>query len=63
MVQEITINGESYYQIRNPLTNSVGDIFKDWRDIPAQKQKLYEQDARSAALRAELGYEKEEPYN
>lgn len=46
MVEEIKINGESYYQIR--YGNSVGDIFQDWKEIPRYKQKLSMQIARSS---------------
>jgi len=48
MVEEIKINGESYYQIKDVLTNSVGDIFQDWKDIPRYKQKLSAQIAKSS---------------
>ena len=49
-----TIGFVEYYEVYDPVTNSVGDIFTNWRDIPAQRQKLYEQDARSKALRIKL---------
>lgn len=43
MVRKITINGEEYYEVYDPATNKVSDIFKDWKDIPLHIAKLKKQ--------------------
>lgn len=48
-LEKIIINGIEYYQwvklgtVANNFINSVGDIFRDWRDIPTEKMKMIEQ--------------------
>lgn len=43
MVRHITINHEKYYEVYDPITNSVGDITQDWRELPALRVKLKRQ--------------------
>lgn len=45
-LETIVINGIEYYQWiilgtrENDFMNTVGDIFRDWRIIPFEKEKL-----------------------
>lgn len=40
-LEKVVINQEEYYQWVNiGEPNSVGNLFKDWRDIPREKLKL-----------------------
>jgi len=50
MVRHITLNNEEYYEVYDPATNSVGDITKDWRELPRLRAKLQSQIQRSAAV-------------
>lgn len=54
MIRHVTIQGTEYYEVYDPLTNSVGDIFTDWRDIPAQRAKLMWQTQRAKAIKQKL---------
>jgi|GEM_PF-6733263 len=42
-----TIGFTEYYEVYDPVTNSVGDIFTNWKDIPQYKAKLQSQIERS----------------
>lgn len=43
MVRHITLNNEDYYEVYDPITNSVGDITQDWRELPMLRAKLKRQ--------------------
>lgn len=50
MVRHIIVGHLEYYEIYDPITNSVGEMFSDWRDIPQYKAKLVWQIERDRQL-------------
>lgn len=55
MVRHIIVGHLECYEIYDPITNSVGEMFSDWRDIPQYKAKLVWQIERDRQLQIKYG--------
>lgn len=55
MVRHIIVGHLEYYEIYDPITNSVGEMFSNWRDIPQYKAKLVWQIERDRQLQIKYG--------